>query len=467
MSQYDHTSYLSPFTWRYGSDEMRTIWSTEHQRRIWRRIWVAMARAQQSVGLVTQAQVDDLVANKDNVDLRRSAEIEKDIRHDVMSEVKAFAEQCSVGGGIVHLGATSMDVQDNADAVRLGEALDLVLVKLKQVVGRLSARIVEEADSTTMGFTHLQPAEPTTIGYRLAQYGQDFLEDYEQLLSIRQRLKGKGFKGATGTSASYHQLLDGLDLDTFGMEQLIMDELGILAADVATQTVPRKQEFHLTSALASLGQTVYKFAFDLRILQSPVIGEWSEPFGAKQVGSSAMPFKRNPIDAENIDSLARLLATYPRVMWDNAAHSLLERTLDDSANRRTVLPEAFLIVDELLKKAFKLIDGLKVDRGASAQLMDVYGPFAATERLLMEAVKRGGDRQVLHEVIREHALASWAALRRGEDNPLEEQLAADERMLKIMPAGDVRSFLRSDDYVGDAPERARRLAKLMNETIGV
>ncbi len=466
MSSYDHSTYLSPFSWRYGSEEMRTIWGTEHQRQIWRRIWVAMARAQMNAGLVTEAQLNDLIANQNRVDLVRSAEIEKDIRHDVMSEVKAYAEQCSIGGGIIHLGATSMDVQDNADAVRMGEALDLTLAKMKVILRRLAVRIDEEALSTTMGFTHLQPAEPTTIGYRLAQYGQDFLDDYKQLTQIRNTLKGKGFKGATGTSASYCQLLDGLDLDTFTMEKMVMDELGIQAAQIATQTVPRKQEYHLVAALASLGQTVYKFAFDLRILQSPVIGEWSEPFGSKQVGSSAMPFKRNPIDAENIDSLARLLATYPRVLWDNAAHSLLERTLDDSANRRTVLPESFLIVDELLKKTLKLVDGFKINRGASAKLMETYGPFAATERLLMEAVKRGGDRQVLHEVLREHALAAWALLQAGQENPLEDLLAQDSRMLEIMPAHDVYSFLKSEDYVGDAPRRAKALAAMINETIG-
>ena len=467
MSQYDHTTYLSPFTWRYGTEEMRKIWSTEHQRRIWRRIWIALAKAQHTVGLVSQEQIDDLIAHKDAVDLARAAEIEKEIRHDVMSEVKAYAEQCSLGGGIIHLGATSMDVQDNADAVRLGEALDLLLSRLEKVMARIAERIEEEADVTTMGFTHLQPAEPTTIGYRLAQYGQDFLEDYLALSHVRSRLKGKGFKGATGTSASYAQLLEGRGTDTLGLEALVMDELGIQAVQAATQTVPRKQEYQLVSALAALGQTVYKFAFDLRILQSPVIGEWAEPFGKKQVGSSAMPFKRNPIDAENIDSLARLLAALPRVLWDNAAHSLLERTLDDSANRRTALPESFLISDELLKRAFRLIDGLRIDRNASDTLMSTYGPFAATERLLMEAVKRGGDRQVLHEVIREHALSAWAALRAGGENPLIAGLVADETMLSLMPADAIHAALKSDDYVGDAPVRARAVARAIRTEIGV
>jgi len=466
MSSFDHTTYLSPFTWRYGTEEMRSVWSVEHQRRIWRRIWIALARAQQTVGLVSEEQVADLVEHKDRVDLERAAEIEKSIRHDVMSEVKAYAEQCTVGGGVIHLGATSMDVQDNADAVRLGEALDIVIRKVEALLSRLCEQIEAEADVTTMGFTHLQPAEPTTIGYRLAQYGQDFMEDLLALRDLRGRLIGKGFKGATGTSASYHQLLEGLPIDTIEMERLVMEELGIKPAQVATQTVPRKQEFQLVSTLASLGQTVYKFAFDLRLLQSPVIGEWAEPFGKSQVGSSAMPFKRNPIDAENIDSLARLLAALPRVAWDNAAHSLLERTLDDSANRRTMMPESFLITDELLRKAHKLIDGLRINRNASAQLMDTYGPFAASERLLMEAAKRGGDRQQLHEVLREHALTAWASMQAGQGNPLIDGLAADETMLSLMSEGEIRACMKSDDYVGDAPQRARGLVKQIRSLIG-
>jgi adenylosuccinate lyase len=234
--------------------------------------------------------------------------------------------------------------------------------------------------------------------------------------------------------------------------------LGLKVALVATQVCPRKQEFVILSALASLGQSLYKFAFDLRILQSPVIGEWSEPFGAKQVGSSAMPFKRNPIDAENVNSLARWLAALPRVAWDNAAHTLLERTLDDSANRRSLLPEAFLLADELLQKGTALIEGLRVEPRASQRLMADYGPFAATERVLMEAVRRGGDRQALHEVIREHSLAAWAALREGRPNPLVESLCAEPVMLALASAQELEAWMDAGAYVGEAPARSLRLA---------
>jgi adenylosuccinate lyase len=465
MKQYSADTYLSPFTWRYGTDEMRQVWSVYHQREIWRKIWVSMAEVQCDLGLVSEAQVQDLRANAQRVDLARAAEIEAEIRHDVMAEVKAYAEQCPVGGGIVHLGATSMDVQDNADAIRLHEALDLVLEKTRTLMTVLAQQIEALADHPTMAFTHLQPAEPTTLGYRLAQYGQDLLCDFEAMKDMRHKIKGKGFKGAAGTSASYLQLFGG---ELSRLEQFqngMMEKLNIEETVAAIQTAPRKQEYQLVSVLSGLGQTLYKMAFDFRILQSPVIGELAEPFGKKQVGSSAMPFKRNPIDAENIDSLARLLATYPRVMWDNAAHSLLERTLDDSANRRTVLAESFLLVDEMIKKAQRILSGLRIDSNASEKLMDVYGPFAATERLMMEAVKRGGDRQVLHEVIREHALRCWADLAAGRPNELEASLAGDERLTTLMDEASIYDSLRSRDYVGDAPVRARRVAVLMKLAI--
>ena len=460
-------AYLSPFTWRYGSRAMRELWSEGHKRRLWRRVWVALAEAQCEAGLVQAEQVEDLRAHADEVDMDRAHEIEREIRHDLMAEVRTFAEQAALGGGIIHLGATSMDVQDNADALRLREATDLILTRVQELTEAFAEQIERWADTPTMAFTHLQPAEPTTIGYRLAQYGQDLLTDLEDLRVLRASIRGKGFKGATGTSASYTQLLsDREDFDAARLEALIMTSLGIEPVPVATQVSPRKQEYKLLSGLASLGQTLYKFAFDLRLLQSPVIGEWAEPFGANQVGSSAMPFKRNPIDAENIDSLTRQLAALPRVAWDNAAHTLLERTLDDSANRRTLLPQAFLIADESLRRALKLIRGLAVNTHASKRLMSLYGPFAATERLLMEGVKRGGDRQHLHEVIREHSLAAWAATREGGGhNPLVERLCADPHMLALACAEEIRGWLDATHYVGDAPQRARHMAQLMRQSL--
>lgn len=461
----DHDSYLSPFSWRYGSAPMRSVWSEAGKRRLWRRLWVALAEAEQEAGLVRADQVEDLRAHQDDIDLETAHRHEAELQHDLMAEVHTFAGQCPVGGGVIHLGATSMDIEDNADAVRIREALDLVLVRLVRVCGLFAEQIERFADAATMAFTHLQPAEPTTTGYRLAQAGQDLLTDLEDLVRLRDQVRGKGLKGAVGTSASYAELLEGSGLTPAALEGRVMAAVGIGAFPVSTQTAPRKQELRVLSALASLGQTLYKFAADLRLLQSPPIGEWAEPFGRRQIGSSAMPFKRNPIHAENMDSLARLLAALPRVAWDNAAHSYLERTLDDSANRRSVLPEAFLITDELLARAERLIRGLVVDLGASERLLKTYGPFAATERLLMQLGRRGADRQQLHELIRGHSMAAWAALRGGAPNPLVELLVADPAVTALATPEEARGWLDASAYVGDAPARARALAAELRRAI--
>jgi adenylosuccinate lyase len=479
MTPFNHDTYLSPFTWRYGSPEMRRLWSEAHKRRLWRRAWVALAEAEQVVGLVTAAQVADLRAHQEDVDLARAQEIEAEIHHDLMAEVRTYAEQCPVGGGIIHLGATSMDIEDNADALRLRDGLDLVLDTLRRLLLAFADQIKAWADAPTMAFTHLQPAEPTTEGYRLAQYAQDLLADYDELRRARDGIRGKGFKGAVGTSASYVQLLEaevevevkaraenltpGATVASF--ESAIMSALGLEAFPVATQTYPRKQDYRVLSALAGLGASLYKFAFDLRVLQSPPIGEWAEPFGSRQVGSSAMPFKRNPIHAENMDSLARYLAALPRVAWDNAAHNLLERTLDDSANRRSLLPEAFLIADELLRRGLRLIEGLRINRDASERLLVTYGPFAATERLLMELVKRGGDRQELHEIIREHAMTAWTEVQASRPNPLIGSLSKDSRFTLHASRDQILAWLDASDYIGDAPERARAFAELLRRSL--
>ena len=474
MTAFTHDTYLSPFTWRYGSPEMRGLWSEAAKRRLWRRIWVALAEAEQAAGLVTAEQVADLRAHADEIDLARAQAIEAEIHHDLMAEVRTYAEQCPVGGGIIHLGATSMDIEDNADALRLRDALGLTLAGLRWVLLAFAGQIEAWADAPTMAFTHLQPAEPTTVGYRLAQYAQDLLADYEELRRVREDIRGKGFKGAVGTSASYAQLLkveaegesstSAATLASF--EARIMSALDLDAFPVATQTYPRKQDYRVVAALAGLGATLYKFAFDLRVLQSPPIGEWAEPFAAQQVGSSAMPFKRNPINAEALDSLARHLASLPHIAWDNAAHSLLERTLDDSANRRSLLPEAFLITEELLRRGRKLIEGLRVNREAGARLLAAYGPFAATERLMMELAKRGGDRQALHEIIREHAMAAWGEVQAGRPNPLMAALASDSRLTHHASRAELIAWLDASDYIGDAPARARRMAARVRETCG-
>ncbi len=462
----DHTTYLSPFTWRYGSDEMRQLFSEVYRRKLWRRVWVALARAQASVGLVTPAQLADIEAHVEDIDIERALAIEQVTRHDVMAEIRTFADQCKVGGGVIHLGATSMDVVDNAEVLRQLDALDLVTSRLAELIHTFADQTERFADTPVMGYTHLQPAEPTTLGYRLSQTLQDLLVDWDEIQRVRANLKGKGMKGAVGTLASFAQLLARNGITAAEMEQRVLRELGLEAFPVATQTYPRKQDWLLLNALAGLAGSLYRFAFDLRILQSPAFGELSEPFGKGQVGSSAMPFKRNPITAEKIDSLARYLAALPGIAWQNAAHSLLERTLDDSANRRSLIPEAFLITDELLIATQRMVVDLNVWPGAMTRNLASYGVFAATERLLMEAVKAGGDRQHLHEVIREHSLAAWAAVQRGEANPLADALASDANFTARLLPASIRSLLDAGNYVGEAPARARQMAGVARTLLG-
>jgi len=463
--RFTHDTHLSPFTWRYGSDEMRKIWSEVHKRRLLRRVWIALAAAQHEADLVTADQLADLRAHQDDVDLARAAEIEAEIHHDLMAEVHTFAEQCPIGGPIIHLGATSTDVQDNVDALRIRESLDLLLERLQTLLLELADCIEARADQVCMGFTHIQPAEPTTVGYRLATYGQDLLEDYVELRRVRASVRGKGIKGAVGSSASYAQLLAGARMTPAELEARVMAELELKAFLITTQVYPRKQDYRVLTALAGLAASLYRFGFDLRLLQSPLIGEWSEPFGTRQVGSSAMPFKRNPINAENMDSLARYVAALVRVAWDNEAHSLLERTLDDSANRRIILPDVFLASDELLYRARRILRGLRINDAAVAHNLAAYGAFAATERLLMELVRAGADRQAMHEVIRRHAMDAWSDLQRGKPNPLTEQLAADPEILHYLNAGRVHELLDATRHVGDAPQRARRMATAIREHV--
>lgn len=459
----DFLRYQSPYSWRYASEEMRFIWSEMNKRRLWRQLWVALAQAESEYGLVQPEQVNDLRTHLDDIDIPRALQIEAEIHHDLMAEVKAFGEKCALGAGIIHLGATSMDIEDNADALRLRQSLDLILGKLGELLQLFAQRMEEFADLPVIAFTHLQPAEPSTLGYRLALYAQDLLADYAVLQRIRAEVRGKGFKGAVGTSASYSELVGAESLDT--MENRLSELLDLPFYPVASQTYPRKQDYFILSGLAGLGASLYKFAFDLRLLQAPTIGEWSEPFGEKQVGSSAMPFKRNPINAEKMDSLARLLAQMPDVAWQNAAHSHLERTLDDSANRRTILPEAFLISDELLKTAIRLLRGLQINKAAVARNLATYAPFASTERVLMAMAKSGADRQEMHERLRNHAMTAWQAVREGKPNPLADLLAQDPHIISTLTIEKVQKLMDVDQYIGAAPQRTRALAKTIFEQV--
>jgi adenylosuccinate lyase len=459
----DFDTYLSPFTWRYGTPAMRRLWSETNKRLLWRQLWVALAEAQSEYGLVKPEQVADLRNHMTELNLPRALEIEAEIQHDLMAEVRSFAEQCPIGGGIIHLGATSMDIEDNTDALRLRIGLELLLQSLSSLLRTLALLIEKWADTPVMAFTHLQPAEPSTLGYRLALYGQDLLQDYQVIKNQALGIKGKGFKGAVGTSASYAELLGKDKVAEF--EGKLSKKLDILFFPVTSQVYPRKQDYEVISALAGLGASLYKFAFDLRLLQSPSIGELAEPFGEKQVGSSAMPFKRNPIHSEKINSLARYLASLQRIAWDNAAHSMLERSLDDSANRRILLPEAFLATDELLHTANSIFSKLRIDETAISHNISVYGPFAATERVLMALVKAGADRQEMHERIRGHAMKAWDTGRSNGENSLVALLCQDAILTGFLSKEDIYLLMDARSHFGDAPQRARLLAKAIQEIV--
>lgn len=287
--------------------------------------------------------------------------------------------------------------------------------------------------------------------------------DWDDLRRACRSLRGKGFKGAVGTGASYAELIGRDNLAEF--EARLAMQLNLPFYPVTTQVYPRKQDYRVMCALAGLGCSLHKFALDLRILQSPSFGELAEPFGGKQVGSSAMPFKRNPINAEKIDSLARSLAQLPRQAWDNAALSVLERTLDDSANRRSMLPEAFLIADELIEVTRHIVDGLVVDESAIERNLSMYAPFAGTERVLMALGKAGADRQMMHERLRELAMNAWASVEKGQRNPLSELIPREPDFLEYLTADKLRELLNASQYLGDAPDRARELSRMIQEAV--
>ncbi len=453
-------TYLSPFTWRYGSPEMRSLFSEVEKRAAWRRVWLALAEGERRFGLLSKEELDDIRAKsgKEQVDIAAAHELEKKIRHDLMAELRTFAGQAKVGGGKLHLGATSMDIEDNADVASYQKALDLVLTRLGACLLEARRKILEYKGTACMAWTHLQPAEPTTLGYRFANYAQDLVLDVKTIEAVRGLLSGKGVKGAVGTSASFKALL-GTDARVRELEGAVMGRLGIAPIEVSTQTYPRKLDFLILLVLSSVAQSCHKFGLDLRVMQSPAFGELSEPIKDLQVGSSAMPFKRNPVLAERMCSLARLVSALSAVGFSNAANSILERTLDDSAARRIVMPEAFLAVDECLAIYGELMGGMRVYPAMLRLNLERYGPFAGTEAVLMKVVERGGDRQKVHEAIRKRSFAAWEEVMGGRPNPIEKMLASDRTITSKVGTRELKELMNPKAHVGDAESRCERFVK--------
>lgn len=461
---FNYSTYLSPFTTRYGSSEMRQIWSEQHKRLTWRQVWVALAKAEHKKELISKEELDDIVAHAHDIDIPRAKEIEKEIYHELMAEIRTFSEQCKIGGGKIHLGATSTDILDNTSIIQVHESLEIIKNKLIKLLTLFGQKIEEYKDTVCMGYTHIQPAEPTTLGYRLSFYAQDLLMDLTLLEKIEPLLKAKGIKGAVGTAASYTHLL-GNSQDAEALEHAILADLKIDAVSVSGQTYPRKIDLLVVQLLSNIASSLHKFCFDYRIMQQPSIGEWVEKRDEKRVGSSAMPFKRNPDKAEKVCSLCRYVSSLVSVAWSNPALSLLERTLDDSANQRIFLPESFLAIDECLETSQKLLSNLIVNKVAVEKNLSFYGQFAGIEPLLMECVKKGADRQHMHEVLKTASMHVWNAHDKGEHTDLVTVFSAQEEILVYVSKNDIQVLLDPSSHIGRAKEQTSLFLKELRKSL--
>ncbi len=445
----------SPLHDRYASREMAAIFSRDHRYRQWRRLWIALAEAQRELGLpITESQLAALEACRDGIDFERVAEIEAETRHDVVAHLRHFAELADAehpgAGGVLHLGATSAFLTDNTDVLLTREALALVRERSLGAVSALCDFAERTRSIPTLGYTHLQPAQLTTVGKRACLWLQDLVDDLDEIDRQLNGLRCRGAKGTTGTQASYLELFAGDHDKVRSLDRKVASKLGFESSwPVTGQTYPRKQDSRILAVLAGVAETLHKLGTDVRLLQG--LGVVSEPFGSSQVGSSAMAYKRNPIRSERMCALARRLLTDS---WNGpltGATQWLERSLDDSANRRLVLPDAFLTADAILILAGNVAGGLEVKETATATLVRRELPFMATENLLMRAAVGGGDRQRLHELIRAHSMAAHRAIEGGLENPLAELLAADPEF--PLQEAEIAEVLDASGFIGRAPEQ--------------
>ena len=447
--EHNHDAYVSPLSTRYASREMQHIFSDNFKFRTWRKLWIALAKAEHALGLpVTQAQIDELEAHQDDINYDVAEERERLVRHDVMSHVYAYGQQCPQAAGIIHLGATSCYVGDNTDVIILREASRLVLAKCAQVARNLAGFAETYRDMPCLGYTHLQPAQLTTVGKRATLWLYELLQDMENLSFQLSQLKLLGSKGTTGTQASFMELFQGDEEKIKEMERLIAQDMGFSAVvPVSGQTYSRKVDAYFLNCLSGIAQSAMKFANDLRILQS--FEEMEEPFEKNQIGSSAMPYKRNPMRSERICALARYVVVDSLNPGLTAGTQWFERTLDDSANKRIAVAEAFLAVDAILNIYINITESLVVNPKVIERRVMEKLPFMATENIMMESVKRGGDRQALHEALRVHAHAAAAKVKlEGGQNDLIDRIAADSRF--PMTKAEILAQMAPKTYTGRA-----------------
>ena len=418
--------YVSPLSERYASKEMQYIFSPDMKFRTWRRLWIALAETEKELGLpITQEQIDELKAHKDDINYDVAKERERQVRHDVMSHVYAYGVQCPKAKGIIHLGATSCYVGDNTDIIVMTEALKLVKKKLVNVIAELAKFAEKYKDLPTLAFTHFQPAQPTTVGKRATLWMQEFMLDLEDLNYVLSTMKLLGSKGTTGTQASFLELFDG-DHETIDkIDPMIAEKMGFKQCyPVSGQTYSRKVDTRVVNILAGIAASAHKFSNDIRLLQH--LKEVEEPFEKSQIGSSAMAYKRNPMRSERIASLSRFVMVDAMNPAITSATQWFERTLDDSANKRLSVPEGFLAIDGILDLCLNVVDGLVVYPKVIEKRLRSELPFMATENIMMDAVKAGGDRQELHERIRELSMEAGKTVKvEGKDNNLLELIAAD------------------------------------------
>jgi len=445
-------SYTTPLSERYCSKEMLYLFSSHMKFSTWRKLWIALAEGEQELGLnITDDQIEEMKANVDDIDFEYAAQMERKFRHDVMAHVHTYGEACPKAMPIIHLGATSAYVGDNTDLIVLKESMLLVRKKLLNVMSNLKKFALQYKDMPALGFTHFQPAQLTTVGKRACLWLQDMILDFENLEFAIESLRFRGVKGTTGTQASFLHLFEGDHDKVRDLDNIVSSKMGFdKVLKITGQTYTRKQDSRVLAVLAGIAETAHKMGTDIRLLQN--LKEVEEPFEKNQIGSSAMAYKRNPMRSERVCSLSRHAIALSMNPYMTHATQWFERTLDDSANRRISLSESFLTIDAVLELLFNITDGLVVyEKMINRRIMDEL-PFMATENVIMESVKRGGDRQVLHEQIRLHSIEAGKQVKmEGLDNDMLERMANDETI--PLNKDEIASLLNPKDFVGRAPEQ--------------
>ncbi len=455
--------YENPLITRYASEEMLKVFSDENKFSTWRKLWVALAESQKELGLdIKDSQIKEMKKHINKLNLKRAAEIEKETRHDVMAHVRVFGEQCPSAKPIIHLGATSAFVGDNTDIILMKQGLKIIKKRLVNCINLLKKFARRYKNVPTLGFTHFQPAQLTTVGKRACLWIQDLIMDFENLELLLDNLKLRGVKGTTGTQASFLKLFNGDEQKVEELDKLVCKKMGFKQSfPITGQTYPRKFDTQILNILKGIAESAHKFSNDIRLLQH--LKEIEEPFGKKQIGSSAMAYKKNPMRSERIAALARYVIVNSINTSITASQQWLERTLDDSANRRIVIPEAFLAVDSILLLYINIAKGLTVNTKIIERNVQENLPFMATENIIMEAVKKGEDRQEIHEKIRQHSIKALTKIKEGNQNDLLERIIQDKEI--PLNEKEIKNIIDPNKFIGRSASQVDNYIKEYVEPI--